>query len=521
MVGNVTQAAEGETIKLRAVVEEGYEVAYVEAHNGDGNQIDFLPVLSLEYDYAFKMPAADVEVVMMVSETQDVKISLIGMIEGEIPLTLTGEMNNLHGFGDGVSVPVRTGETNTSTNIQCSSSKYYVPEDYVVSFDYSSDGITNVTPAGIMVEGVNENGSDSYKIYVPMQKAPTYNINLGENADKLIAQKVTSGTIDEGNLTAVAGETVTLGLVSEVGYTITGAKIYAGDVMSEVPFNNNGVIGIRTIFFPMPASDVRIDFEVEEWTEDILQMFTLKDEDGKVQPITEPISTGVAYTAYLLDQPLTVSWVLITEDGQETTETVNGAIKVDEKYAGGYEGKKLYALCMSMTDSIPVGMLLIEVKQNIAGDDDNTGNGGLPTYWPVVDETTVGAAAKDEYVVLCRNLSVRAGAGTEFARIGTLKRGQSVSGEDMGNGWIKIQYNGETAYVSAQYMEAVDAEEAVDQTVAVICRKLNVRAGAGTGYKKLGSVTRGEALKVVAEQNGWYKIVYGDGYAWVCAKYVG
>ena len=143
------------------------------------------------------------------------------------------------------------------------------------------------------------------------------------------------------------------------------------------------------------------------------------------------------------------------------------------------------------------------------------------TYWPVVDETTVGAAAKDEYVVLCRNLNVRAGAGTEFARIGTLKRGQSVSGEDMGNGWIKIQYNGETAYVSAQYMEAVDAEEAVDQTVAVICRKLNVRAGAGTGYKKLGSVTRGEALKVVAEQNGWYKIVYGDGYAWVCAKYVG
>ena len=59
------------------------------------------------------------------------------------------------------------------------------------------------------------------------------------------------------------------------------------------------------------------------------------------------------------------------------------------------------------------------------------------------------------------------------------------------------------------------------ETAAVICRKLNVRAGAGTGYKKLGSVTRGEALKVVAEQNGWYKIVYGDGYAWACAKYVG
>lgn len=48
----------------------------------------------------------------------------------------------------------------------------------------------------------------------------------------------------------------------------------------------------------------------------------------------------------------------------------------------------------------------------------------------------------------------------------------------------------------------------------VTCSSLNVRAGAGTSYKKLGTVTRGYKIKNGTETKGWVKFTYNgkDGY---------
>lgn len=51
----------------------------------------------------------------------------------------------------------------------------------------------------------------------------------------------------------------------------------------------------------------------------------------------------------------------------------------------------------------------------------------------------------------------------------------------------------------------------------VTCRNLNVRAGAGTSYKKTGMVHRGDAVKVVEIKNGWAKLADNT---YVCAKYI-
>lgn len=141
-----------------------------------------------------------------------------------------------------------------------------------------------------------------------------------------------------------------------------------------------------------------------------------------------------------------------------------------------------------------------------------------PTYWPVVDETTTGAdKTEDHYMVLCRKLNVRAGVGTDYAKIGSLSRGEIVHGKDMGNGWIEIEYESETAYISAQYAEELDVD--CEKIVTVLCRKLNVRKGAGTSYGKLGSVSRGDALCVIAEKDGWYEVLHNGKTAWVSAQY--
>ena len=57
----------------------------------------------------------------------------------------------------------------------------------------------------------------------------------------------------------------------------------------------------------------------------------------------------------------------------------------------------------------------------------------------------------------------------------------------------------------------------------LICSKvdsLSVRAGAGTSYKRLGVIDKGDMLSFVSVANGWYKGRYLNGYGYVSAAYV-
>ena len=53
---------------------------------------------------------------------------------------------------------------------------------------------------------------------------------------------------------------------------------------------------------------------------------------------------------------------------------------------------------------------------------------------------------------------------------------------------------------------------------------LNVRSGPGTGYSLVGSLATGAQVAVLAEQNGWYQVLFPSGSAavtgWVSASYV-
>ena len=141
-----------------------------------------------------------------------------------------------------------------------------------------------------------------------------------------------------------------------------------------------------------------------------------------------------------------------------------------------------------------------------------------PTYYPDYDEDVdylppaedeeaeeAPEEARDLYMVTCRTLNVRLGGGTGYARIGTLSRGTILEGE-LEDGWLKFAYNGQTAYCSADYLAKIDGDLT---DMHVTCRTLNVRAGAGTNF---------EILDVL---NGWYKIEYLGGEAYVSAAYIG
>ena len=147
-----------------------------------------------------------------------------------------------------------------------------------------------------------------------------------------------------------------------------------------------------------------------------------------------------------------------------------------------------------------------------------------PTYYPDYDEDSLPPVdeeapeeARDLYMVTCRTLNVRLGSGTGYARIGTLSRGTILEGE-LEDGWLKFPYNGQTAYCSADYLARVDGDLT---DMHVTCRTLNVRAGAGTNFEILGTLSRGTEVEILDVLNGWYKIEYLGGEAYVSAAYIG
>ena len=138
---------------------------------------------------------------------------------------------------------------------------------------------------------------------------------------------------------------------------------------------------------------------------------------------------------------------------------------------------------------------------------------------PAEDEEAEEAPeeTQDLYMVTCRTLNVRLGGGTGYARIGTLSRGTLVSGE-LEDGWLKFAYDGGTAYCSADYLARVDG----DLTgLHVTCRTLNVRAGAGTNFEILGTLSRGTEVEILDVLPGWYEIEYLGGVGYVSAAYIG
>lgn len=96
--------------------------------------------------------------------------------------------------------------------------------------------------------------------------------------------------------------------------------------------------------------------------------------------------------------------------------------------------------------------------------------------------------------------------------IGSLAKGTQVTVHETSNGWARI----DQGWVSAQYLTYSNPTIKVTKYVKVNS-KLNVRSGAGTGYRVVGSLSNGQQVTVYEETNGWSRI--GDNQ-WVASQYL-
>jgi uncharacterized protein YraI len=123
-------------------------------------------------------------------------------------------------------------------------------------------------------------------------------------------------------------------------------------------------------------------------------------------------------------------------------------------------------------------------------------------------------------------LNVRSGASTDSSIIGTLQKGKQVRIGAKSGGWYSIYFGDHGGWVSAQYINVgsqSSSPKPVDNSkygTVTANSGLNVRSGPGTGYKVIGSLSKGQKVRIGSRTSGWYNIYFGDHGGWVSDQYL-
>lgn len=151
------------------------------------------------------------------------------------------------------------------------------------------------------------------------------------------------------------------------------------------------------------------------------------------------------------------------------------------------------------------------------------------------EEAAAQQAANATTVRATDNVNIRASASTEADQLGKATVGQEFTRyEAMDNGWSKIDYNGQEAYIKTDYLEEVttsdgngegaesESESAPREAGSVIKVKenVNIRSGPNTDSDILGKANGGDTFTLVEEVNGWVKFKYDGKDAYIRADFI-
>lgn len=127
------------------------------------------------------------------------------------------------------------------------------------------------------------------------------------------------------------------------------------------------------------------------------------------------------------------------------------------------------------------------------------------------------------------NVNIRASASTDAESLGKTKAGDVYTRyEEMENGWSKIDYNGQEAYIKSEFLESMEpaaeagAADAGAQPggMITVTENVNVRKTPSETGEKIATAHSGEQYELIENSNGWCKINYKGQEAYVKADYV-
>ena len=124
-------------------------------------------------------------------------------------------------------------------------------------------------------------------------------------------------------------------------------------------------------------------------------------------------------------------------------------------------------------------------------------------------------------VINIDSLNVRKGANAKSTKLGSVKKGQTLEVISISNGWAKINFKGNTGYVSSKYLKEVkdtktSSSKYKKREMSVTSTTLTVRKSNSTKSSSLGKLKKGNVVIAVQESsNGWVKIEYKGKFGYV------
>ncbi|MCB9261959.1 MAG: SH3 domain-containing protein [Flavobacteriales bacterium] len=133
------------------------------------------------------------------------------------------------------------------------------------------------------------------------------------------------------------------------------------------------------------------------------------------------------------------------------------------------------------------------------------------TSQPLPSNSTTNAAALTGKVTADK-LNGRSGPSTYFDVVKQFLKDEVLSIFQQEGDWYHV---GNNVWVHKNYVDLV--ENTPYKNGIVTATQLNIRGGAGTNQPIVGSLNKGDEVKIFEERNGWYRI---DTDQWVYALYV-
>ena len=258
----------------------------------------------------------------------------------------------------------------------------------------------------------------------------------------------------------------------------------------------------------------------------------VKQEEVKKEAKVAPKATPVVLAARSLNKTgiVNVSSSLNVRSGASTSSKVIGSLSGNSKVTIVGEEGEFYKIEYKGSH----GYVAKEYIKDITGSNNNSNQGTTTTpEKPSTPETT----QKTGIVNVSSSLNVRSGASTSSKVIGSLSGNSKVTIVGEEGAFYKIEYKGSHGYVAKEYIKDITGSnnsnqgtttpekpstpESTQKTGIVnVSSSLNVRSGASTSSKVIGSLSGNSKVTIVGEEGAFYKIEYKGSHGYVAKEYI-
>ncbi len=258
----------------------------------------------------------------------------------------------------------------------------------------------------------------------------------------------------------------------------------------------------------------------------------VKQEEVKKEAKVAPKAAPVVLAARSLNKTgiVNVSSSLNVRSGANTSSKVIGSLSGNSKVTIVGEEGAFYKIEYKGSH----GYVAKEYIKDITGTGSSNSNQGTTTpEKPSTPETT----QKTGIVNVSSSLNVRSGASTSSKVIGSLSGNSKVTIVGEEGAFYKIEYKGSHGYIAKEYIKDITGSnnsnqgtttpekpstpESTQKTGIVnVSSSLNVRSGASTSSKVIGSLSGNSKVTIVGEEGAFYKIEYKGSHGYVAKEYI-